>query len=65
MNSTKNTVIIDIGFWLALANKNDDFHQTATQTFQRLKSKEFITTWCVITETSYLLQKRIGRDAPQ
>jgi predicted nucleic acid-binding protein len=26
--------------------------------------KKLITTWCVITETCYLLQKRVGINAP-
>ena len=59
----KNTVIVDTGFWLALANKNDSVHQSAKALFQKLESERFITTWPVITETCYLLQKRVGIDA--
>ncbi len=53
-------IIIDTGFWLALANKKDKFHPKARQIFQELKNEQFITTWPVITETCYLLQKRVG-----
>lgn len=53
-------IIVDTGFWLALANKKDKFHLKATQIFQQLKSEKFITTWPVVTETCYLLQKRVG-----
>jgi len=58
-------IIIDTGFWLALANQTDSDHQAATQLFQKLQNEEFITTWSVITETCYLMQKRIGVQAPQ
>jgi predicted nucleic acid-binding protein len=58
-------IIVDTGFWLALANKKDEYHQIAKQTFQGLTNEKFITTWCVVTETCYLLQKRVGTDAPK
>lgn len=58
-------IIVDTGFWLVLANKNDEFHQAAKTLFQSLASEKFITTWCVATETCYLLQKRVGVDAPK
>ena len=58
-------IIVDTGFWLALANKNDEFHQAAKTLFLSLEDEDFITTWPVVTETCYLLQKRIGVDAPK
>ena len=61
----RNTLIVDTGYWLALANRRDDHHQSATFLFQKLQNAEFITTWCVVTETCYLMQKRIGIDAPK
>ncbi|MBE9139877.1 PIN domain-containing protein [Nodosilinea sp. LEGE 07088] len=57
-------VIIDTGFWLALANRRDPAHQLARARFLDLQQGGFITTWCVITETCYLLQQRVGVDAP-
>ncbi len=57
-------VIVDTGFWLAIANIKDPAHQAATKLFQSLEKEEFITTWCVVTETCYLMQKRVGVDAP-
>jgi len=57
-------VIVDSGFWIALANQQDDFHQKASACFPEFKQEGFITTWCVITEACYLLQKEIGIDAP-
>ena len=56
-------IIVDTEFWLALANNKDEAHQAAKASFQRLANEKFITTWCVVTETCYLLQKRIGVDA--
>lgn len=61
----KNTVIIDTGFLVALANKNDSVHQVATQASLIFKHWQWITTWCVITESCYLLQQRLGENAPQ
>lgn len=58
-------IIVDTGFWLALANQKDESHQAAKSTFQNLKNETFITTWCVVTETCYLLQTRVGVDAPK
>ena len=60
-----NTLIIDSGFFLALANANDDSHEVAVKCFQEFQSRQFITTWSVITETCYLLQKRVSRNSPQ
>jgi len=57
-------VIVDTGFWLALANQRDAAHSKAQKRFTELKREGFITTWCVITETCYLLQQRVGPDAP-
>jgi predicted nucleic acid-binding protein len=58
-------IIVDSGFWLALANKNDEFHIPAVNLFYSLQDEQFITTWCVVTETCYLLQNRVGIHAPQ
>jgi hypothetical protein len=57
-------VIVDTGFWLALANKRDSAHQLAKARFSEMQREGFVTTWCVITETCYLLQQRVGIDAP-
>ena len=58
-------IIVDTGFWLALANKKDESHQEANNLFQSLTNEQFITTWCVVTETCYLVQTRVGIDAPK
>jgi predicted nucleic acid-binding protein len=58
-------IIVDTVFWLALANQKDSLHSLAKKQFQKLINEQFITTWCVVTETCYLLPKRVGIDAPK
>jgi uncharacterized protein len=55
-------IIVDTGFWLALANDRDQYHQQATQALSRV-DEPLITTWCVVTETCYLLLTRLGNFA--
>jgi uncharacterized protein len=52
-------VIVDTGFWLALADRQDTYHKSAQQTLQQI-DEPLITTWCVVTETCYMLLKRKG-----
>jgi predicted nucleic acid-binding protein len=52
-------IIADTGFFLALFNSNDDHHQRAKTTLNRL-NEPLITTHPVITETCYLLVARGG-----
>ena len=55
-------IIADTGFWLALANRKDKYHQLATNKLNEIK-EPLITTHPVITETCYLLLNRLGNDA--
>lgn len=55
-------IIADTGFWLALIDKRDSYHPIADQAFQKY-DEPLITTWCVMTETCYLLLKRKGFQA--
>jgi uncharacterized protein len=52
-------IIADTGFWLALADQQDTHHQAARQKLREIDER-LITTWCVVTETCYLLLKRKG-----
>lgn len=52
-------VIADTGFWLALINPKDRFHAAALNSLQKLE-EPLISTWPVLTETTYLLRTRIG-----
>lgn len=56
-------ILTDTGYWLALANSKDNFHQRAIDITQTINSKLLIT-WPVITETCHLLNSRIGSRSP-
>ncbi|MEY2979663.1 MAG: type II toxin-antitoxin system VapC family toxin [Prochlorotrichaceae cyanobacterium] len=49
--------------WLSLVDKNDRFHTASKSALARYK-EPLITTWCVVTETCYLLLTRKGTIAP-
>ena len=55
-------VIADTGFWLALANRRDTFHDAARAALAELR-EPLITTWPVMTETCHLLAARLGVSA--
>lgn len=52
-------VIVDTGFWLALAIESDRYHRLATERLRAI-DEPLVTTWPVITETCYLLLSRLG-----
>ena len=52
-------VLTDTGFWFAFFNKKDRYHRQAIAVMQHL-DEGLITTWPVMTETSYLLGKTLG-----
>ncbi len=55
-------IIVDTGFWLALGNRSDKYHDVANLYLDNL-SERLITTHHVITETCYLLLDRLGNYA--
>ena len=55
----KNTLLVDTGFWLALINQPDRYHQRAVE-FLSDCTLPLVTTWPVLTETCHLLLKRVG-----
>jgi predicted nucleic acid-binding protein len=55
-------IIVDTGFWLALADAKDTYHGAANQAFKTY-DEPLITTWSVMTETCYLLLTRKGVQA--
>ncbi len=55
-------IIVDTGFWLALADQKDTYHEAANRAFQT-HNEPLITTWPVMTETCYLLLVRKGINA--
>ena len=54
-------VIADTGFWLALANRADRYHDVAKTRLSELQ-EPLVTTWPVMAETCYLLLTRLGND---
>ncbi|MEB3884284.1 PIN domain-containing protein [Lyngbya sp. CCY1209] len=52
-------IVVDTGFWLALADRRDTHHEAAKRALKKV-DEPLITTWCVVTETSYLLLSRKG-----
>jgi predicted nucleic acid-binding protein len=55
-------IIADTGFWLAVANRRDHYHRSATMALRALR-EPLVTTWPVMTETCHLLMARLGVDA--
>jgi uncharacterized protein len=55
-------LIIDTGFWLALANPRDNYHKIAVEYLDKI-NEPMITTCAVVTETCYLLLERVGNHA--
>lgn len=55
-------IIVDTGFWLALANRRDRFHEAAKKALERVR-EPLITTWPVMTETCHLMAARLNVDA--
>lgn len=55
-------ILVDTGFWLALANATDRNHQRARAALAKYK-RRYVTTWPVMTETCHMLGSRLGTDA--
>ncbi len=56
-------ILTDTGYWLALANQKDRYHQQAIDVTKSIQS-ELLITWPVMTETCHLLNSRLNTDAP-
>lgn len=52
-------ILVDTGFWLALANRRDTHHSAAVARMADL-DEPLVTTWPVMTETCHLLLRRLG-----
>jgi predicted nucleic acid-binding protein len=55
-------IIVDTGFWVALLDQKDRHHTAAKHALQ-VYNEPLITTWPVLTETSYLLLRNQGSSA--
>jgi len=52
-------ILVDTGFWFALASSSDRHHQAAKQALAKV-AEPLITTWPVMTESCHLLASRVG-----
>ena len=55
----RSMILADTGFFIALGNNGDRYHSRAIQVISTLR-EPLITTYPVITETSYLLARDAG-----
>jgi len=55
-------IIADTGFWLALANRRDRYHEVSVAALAKVR-EPLVTTWPVMTETCHLLMAGLGVDA--
>ena len=55
-------ILVDTGFWLALANRRDTHHAAAVARLAEI-DEPLVTTWPVLTETCHLLLRRLGPDS--
>ncbi len=59
----RNGLIVDSGFWVALANPADRYHARAIAALETCEDQLFISTWPVITEASHLIGRWMGHAA--
>ena len=52
-------VLADTGYWLALANARDRWHERAVAVGRQL-TESLVVTWPVVTETCHLMLSRLG-----
>ena len=52
-------VLADTGYWLALANSRDRWHEAALEASRGL-DETLVVTWPVVTETCHLMLSRLG-----
>jgi predicted nucleic acid-binding protein len=55
-------IIADTGFWIALANRRDEFHHRAKAWLEKI-DEPLVTTWPVMAETCHLLLHRLGPES--
>ncbi|MCE5316792.1 MAG: PIN domain-containing protein [Parachlamydia sp.] len=56
----KNSLMIDTGFFLAMADKNDPLHQKAKKLSITFSEQPWITTLPVMTELCHMLPRRLA-----
>jgi predicted nucleic acid-binding protein len=53
-------IAVDTGFFFALADQDDQWHQRALAFVQQESVDEWVTTWPVLAEATHLLRTRLG-----
>jgi len=53
-------IAVDTGYFYALTDRRDDWHQRALACARRLDGEPMVTTWPVLTEACHLLAGRLG-----
>ena len=61
--SAKNSLIADGGFWIALFNQRDPYHQRAVAALDQFLDRLLVITWPIVVETGHLLLQRAGFQA--
>ena len=54
--------LADTGYWLALANRRDRWHDQAVSVTRRIDDR-LVVTWPVLAETCHLMLARLGVEA--
>lgn len=57
------SLIIDTGFFVALASCQDGYHQKAKQLLKQTEKMQWITTWPVLIETCHLIGRTFSQEA--
>lgn len=57
-----NSLLIDTGFFLALKDSKDVHYKRALELLDRFDSRDWITTWPVLTEVFHMLPSKNGME---
>lgn len=57
MKTSHREIIIDTGFFIALLNKNDQYHKIAIKLMNVIPNRQWVSTWPVLTEVCYMLNR--------
>lgn len=56
------TILADSGYWIALFDRGDRYHQRAVEVARNL-TEQLLVTWPVLAETTGVLGERLGKSA--
>jgi uncharacterized protein len=55
-------IAVDTGIFVALADRSDNWHQSAQRALATVEDG-WVTTWPVLTQACYLMQRRVSAEA--